>query len=189
MTKTLILVFHYDLGKSRTNAALGAAARTLPDVEIVDMQALYNAEGAFDTEAEVARLLAAGRIVLQFPVQWYATPPLLKAWQDAVLTRMFYIAYESEGRKLAGRPVLVVATAGNTPDAYTSAGMNLFPLAELLRPLQATAHRCGLIWSEPFLVYRANKLADAELESEAHRYAKHLREWSGASSAQPAVAA
>lgn len=34
-----------------------------------------------------------------FLIQWYSTPPLLKAWQDAVLTRMYYIAYESEGRQ------------------------------------------------------------------------------------------
>lgn len=99
MTRTLVLLFHPDLGRSRANVVLAKAAAALPGVQVVDMQAacpdgldLYR-----DGEAEAARLLAADRIVLQFPVQWYSTPPLLKAWQDAVLTRMFYIAYEAEG--------------------------------------------------------------------------------------------
>ena len=123
------------------------------------------------------RLLSARRVVLQFPVQWYATPPLLKAWQDAVLTRMYYMAYASEGRHLEGTPLLVVATAGNVPEAYTPTGQNLLALADLLHPLHATAHRCGLPWAEPFLVYRAGKMGAAELAGEAARYAARLRAW------------
>jgi len=83
MTKTLILLFHPDLKQSKANGALAAAAAQLPDVEIIDMQALY-ADGIDfyrDGEREAARLLTAGRIVLQFPIQWYSTPPLLKAWR------------------------------------------------------------------------------------------------------------
>ena len=119
-------------------------------------------------------LLAAERIVLQFPVQWYSTPPLLKAWQDAVLTRMFYIHHEAEGAKLAGRPFLIAASAGNVPEAYTPSGANLFSLRDLLKPLQATAHRCALAWQEPFLIYDTRR-ADAEaLEAAADHYVTRL---------------
>ena len=55
-----------------------------------------------DGEREAAGLLSADRIVLQFPIQWYSTPPLLKAWQHAVLTRMYYVAYESESESGGG---------------------------------------------------------------------------------------
>lgn len=168
MTKTLILLFHPAFAGSRANRALLDAAATLPGIEIVDMQALYP-DGRVDADAEVARLIAADRIVLQFPVQWYATPPLLKAWQDAVLTRMFYIAFETEGAKLAGKPLLVVATAGSVEAAYAPGGANRFPLRELLRPLEATAHRCALAWAEPFLVYDARR-ADAEALEAAGAY-------------------
>jgi len=178
MSKTLILVFHPDLSRSKANAALAAAAARLPDVEIVDMQALYPA-GIIDVDAEVRRLLTADRIVLQFPVQWYSTPPLLKAWQDAVLTRMFYIAYESEGRRLEGTPLMVAATAGNVPEAYTASGVNLFPLADLMRPLQSTASRCGLPWSEPFIVYQANRLSAGDLGEAGQCYAEALRQGRG----------
>jgi glutathione-regulated potassium-efflux system ancillary protein KefG len=184
--KTLILLFHPGLTPSKANAALAAAAANLPGVEVVNMYALYPA-GAVDVEAEVSRLRSADRIVLQFPVQWYAPPPLLRAWQDAVLTRMFYIAYETEGRRLEGTPLLVAATAGNTPDAYGPDGVNLYPLAELLRPLEAMASRCGLPWAEPFLTYRASQLNDAQMAVAADAYAQRLRNWASAETQREAA--
>jgi putative NADPH-quinone reductase len=176
MSKTTILTFHPDLQASRANAALLRAASAIDGVEQVDMQALYPG-GTVDADAEAARLLGAGRIVLQFPLQWYSTPPLLKSWQDSVLTRMYYLRYEEEGRKLEGTPLMVAATAGNTPENYSAHGSAGFTLAELLRPLQATAHRCLLPWAEPFLLYRANQLDDAALEAAGEAYAAHLRRW------------
>ena len=174
--KTLILVFHPALARSKANAALADAAAALPDTDVVDMQALYP-DGVVDADREVTRLLAADRIVLQFPIYWYSTPPLLKAWQDAVLTRMYYIAYETEGRRLKGTPILVVATAGNQPEAYSPTGRNLFPLETLLSPLQATAYRCGLPWASPFLVYRSGALTDAERAEAAELYAARIEDW------------
>lgn len=173
MTQTLILLFHPDYRSSRTNRALAKAAASRPGTSVVDMHALYP-DGRIDGDAEVARLLAAERIILQFPVQWYSTPPLLKAWQDVVLTRMFYIHHETEGAKLAGRPYMIVATAGNIPEAYAPSGANLFSLRDLLKPLQATAHRCALAWQEPFLIYDARR-ADAEaLAAAAEHYVARL---------------
>lgn len=179
MTKTLILLFHPDLAHSKANAALAAAAAKLPAVEVVDMQAIYpgGIDLSKDGEREALRLLECDRIVLQFPIQWYSTPPLLKAWQDAVLTRMFYIAYESEGRMLEGTPLMVAATAGNVPDAYRPGGRNMFTMNALLAPLQATAHRCGLPWVEPFVLYQADKLSAEALDAAAVEYASTLKRW------------
>ena len=174
MTKTLILLFHPHFDRSRASRALAEGAIAAPGTEIVDMQALYP-DGCIDADAEVARLIGAGRIVLQFPVQWYSTPPLLKAWQDAVLTRMFYLAYEQEGAKLAGKPLMVAATAGNVREAYAPGGANLFSLRELLRPLEATANRCALRWEEPFLLYDAHKADDDALREAGAYYASRLR--------------
>jgi putative NADPH-quinone reductase len=173
VTGTLILLSHPDYQASRANRALASAAAALPGVELAHLEMLYP-DSQLDLQAEVARLLDARRIVLQFPVQWYSTPPLLKAWQDAVLTRMFYINATTEGALLAGRPLMVVATAGNRPGAFSAEGVNLYPLTELLRPLHATAHRCGLAWQEPFLLYNAKAASDDDLASAGLAYQQRL---------------
>ena len=173
MSDILILLSHPDFESSRANRSLIDAATSLPGVAVAHLDGLYP-DGRFDLDAEVARLLAARRIVLQFPVQWYATPPSLKAWQDSVLTRMFYINAETEGDRLAGRSFMIAATAGNRPSAYAPDGVNLFPLAELLRPLHSVAHRCGLAWQEPFLVYEAKTITAAQLADVAAAYRTRL---------------
>lgn len=179
MTKTLILLFHRDLSASTANAALAAAAAGIPGVDVIDMTALYpgGIDMVRDGEREATRMLAADRIVLQFPIQWYSTPALLKAWQDAVLTRMFYVAYEQEGRLLEGTPLMIAATAGNVPEAYRPDGRNMFPMIELLAPLRATAHRCGLGWATPFIVYEADRLAPEALDKAAADYEAALAGW------------
>ncbi|MDX3925325.1 MAG: NAD(P)H-dependent oxidoreductase [Shinella sp.] len=183
MSKTLILLFHPDLRRSKANAALAAAAAKLSDVEIADMYALYP-DGRIDADAEVRRLLSADRVVFQFPVQWYSTPPLMKAWQDMVLTRMMYIAYEAEGRKLEGTPLMVAATAGNVPEAYRPGGVNLFSMEELLRPLEATANRCGMPWQPALLLYRADRLDQTSLAIAGRDYARILDAWRRETEAQ-----
>lgn len=174
--QTTILMFHPDFAKSKANRALADAARSLPGVTVTDMTALYPG-GHVDPDAEVQRLLGAERLVLQFPVQWYSTPPLLKSWQDDVLSRMYYINPQNEGERLRDLPVMVAATAGNDPSAYTPDGVNLFPLEELMKPLHATAHRCFWRWTEPFLIYRANKSSPEELAAAGRRYAGRIENW------------
>lgn len=174
--QTTILLFHPDLAKSKANRALADAAQLLDGVTVIDMTALYP-DGHVDVNAEVKRLLAAERLVLQFPIQWYSTPPLLKTWQDDVLSRMYYINPETEGERLRDLPVMVAATAGNDPSAYTPEGVNLYPLAELLKPLHSTAHRCFWRWTNPFIIYRANKSSPEELAEAGRRYAECIESW------------
>ncbi|TWC59204.1 putative NADPH-quinone reductase [Pseudomonas sp. SJZ080] len=173
---TLILSFHPDLGRSHANRAMLDAVKDLEGVCIVDLYGLYPTDEV-NIAAEVQRLLSAKRLVLQFPVQWYSTPALLKAWQDSVLTQMYYIAYEVQGRKLEGLPIMVAATAGNTPQAYGETGVNLFPLEQLLQPLRATANRCQWAWCDPFLVYQANKLPSSELDVVAAEYRARIKQF------------
>lgn len=170
---TLILSFHPDLSESRANRSMLEAVKDLPGISVVDLYGVYPSDQV-DTALETQRLLSAKRLVLQFPVQWYSTPALLKTWQDSVLTRMYYIAYETEGRRLEGMPIMIAATAGNTHEAYSENGANGFALEQLLQPLRATAHRCQWAWSEPFLVYRANKLSGAELDVIASQYRRWI---------------
>lgn len=175
MAKTLVLIFHPDFNQSRANRVLANAIADLPGVETFDVQAAYP-DNNINTDKEVERLLAADRIVFQFPIQWYAAPPILQAWQNAVLTRMFYINYENEGRLLEGKPLFLAVTAGNTASAYRPGGANIMPLEEILNPLRVTANRCSLQWNEPFFVYEAMKASDGQLQAAGARYRKWLDE-------------
>ncbi len=192
MTRTLILLFHPDIETSTVNAALQAAARTVPGTLVVDIQARYPdgmIDGLADGEAEARVLLDADRIVLQFPVRWYSTPALLKAWQDAVLTRMYYVHAQTEGDQLVGTPLMVAATAGNTAAAYGRGGANHFTMDELLAPLKATALRCGLPWHPPHLVFRAGRLEPAELAAASDSYVRALQDFIAATPARVRQAA
>ena len=174
--KTLILSCHPDPSRSRANEALLAAA--VPCATVVRLAHEYP-EGAIDAARESARVLAHDAIVLQFPLQWYAPPALLKDWLDAVLTRMVYVHADTEGRLLAGRKLLVAVTAGAPEDAYGPAGRNGFTLAQLLRPLQATALRCDLRWQPPFVAYDMREPAPAALAAAGERYAGVLAALTG----------
>jgi putative NADPH-quinone reductase len=173
VTQTLILLFHPNIEKSKANSALRSAAQTVAGTLLVDIQARYP-DGVIDAladgEVEARALLEADRIVLQFPLQWYSTPALLKAWQDAVLTRMYYMYADTEGDKLAGTPLMIAATAGNTSAAYGRCGTNHFTIDELLAPLKATALRCSLPWHPPHLLFEAANLEPARLAAAGASY-------------------
>jgi glutathione-regulated potassium-efflux system ancillary protein KefG len=175
-TVTQILLFHPNIERSTANAALARAAAGLRHVEIADMAALYPAgiDMERDSEREAARLLRADRIVLQFPMQWYSTPALMKQWQDIVLTRMAYIYGDTEGAGLAGKPLMVAATMGAEESTYRPEGRNRFTVAELLAPLQASANRFAMDWRDPFLVFDADGLPADDLAKAGRAYGRAL---------------
>jgi glutathione-regulated potassium-efflux system ancillary protein KefG len=185
---TQILLFHPDSERSRANTALVRAAVGLHNVAIADMAALYPAGIAIehDSAREAARLLRADRIVLQFPMQWYSTPALLKQWQDVVLTRMAYMNWDTEGAGLAGKPVMVAATMGAEEATYRPEGRNRFTVAELLAPLQASANRLEMDWRHPFLMFGADALHADNLAEAGHAYTHALSRFAApASGARP----
>jgi glutathione-regulated potassium-efflux system ancillary protein KefG len=64
---------------------------------------LYDAypDWTIDVEFEQQQLKQHDLIVLQFPLQWYSVPPLLKKWMDDVLTYGF--AFGASGTALKGK--------------------------------------------------------------------------------------
>jgi putative NADPH-quinone reductase len=174
MSQLLCILAHPNFAASRANAALSAHIRRLPGAEVTDLYARYGGTQAIDVDAEAQALMAADAIVLQFPLQWYSTPSLLKEWQDQVLTQMMYVAPQTQGCRLAGKPVMVVATAGATFEDYTPGGRNGVSVSDLLLPLQAMARRCGLRWLPPFVVYDTRNLGDEALAEAGESLLMHL---------------
>ncbi|MEC5193049.1 MULTISPECIES: NAD(P)H-dependent oxidoreductase [unclassified Arthrobacter] len=58
--------------------------------------------------------------------------------------------------------------------SYTPSGHNRFTMAELLRPLEVTAHLCGLDLAEPLVLHSAYRVTPDELAAHAARYRELL---------------
>lgn len=181
MSKTLLLLFHPNFDGSRANRSLVNHAKTVDGLEVINMQELYP-DNQIDLKIEINRILQADRIIIQFPLQWYSVPSLLRVWQNKVLTNMFYLKYESQGKYLEGTPLLVTTTAGNVSKAYSPEGINLFSIEEILNPLRAMANRCSLPWADPFYLFESNSAKDTVLDEHGAAYAKYIKSWIESSS-------
>ncbi|MDT3399112.1 NAD(P)H-dependent oxidoreductase [Streptomyces sp. B1866] len=168
---TLVLLAHPRLAESRVNAALADAVRDADGVTLHDLYAAYPDLG-LDVDREQRLLREHDRIVLQFPLYWYSVPPLLKKWLDEVL--LYGFAYGTGGTALHGKSLLVATSVGGPEEVYRSGGPNRFTLAELLRPLEASAHFVGAAYQEPFAVYGTLDVGDEALAGHARRYRELL---------------
>ena len=165
--RTLVLLAHPDLTSSRVNSALADAVADLPGVSVRDLAAVRGEHG-FDVAVEQRLLVEHDTVVLQFPWYWYSVPGLLKEWMDQVLTYGF--AYGGSGNALHGKTLHVVTTTGGPDASYQRGGFNRFTMTELMRPLDATAHLCGMSLAEPFVVHGVRVLDDDALASYGARY-------------------
>ena len=165
------MLAHPALHRSRANAALLEAAQARPDITIHDLYQSY-ADFMIDVQAEQQRLLDHQLIILQFPMYWYSTPALLKEWLDMVWLHGF--AYGRQGTRLRGKTMLAAITAGGDAGAYRPGGMNRFTMNDFLRPLEATAHLCGLAWAEPFIVHESIQMTEASRRAATQTYGLRL---------------
>ncbi len=125
-------------------------------------------ENGFEAAVEQRFLVEHDSVVLQFPWHWYSVPGLLKEWMDQVLTYGF--AHGSHGTALQGETLQVVTTTGAPDASYQPDGHNRFTMSELMRPLDATAHLCGMVLADQFVVHGARTLDDDTLASYGARY-------------------
>ena len=165
---TVLIFAHPDFGASRANRALLAGLTGVPDLQIVELYALYP-NGRIDYAIERERLLCAERLILQFPLQWYSVPPLLKQWMDSVLTPLFYSEPDIAGTT-AGLGILAATTLGGPEVNYQRDGVNGMTVNDLFAPLRATSGRCNWRWQTPFALYDVRNLDDAALAQAATRY-------------------
>ena len=174
---TLVIVSHPHLATSRAHRHLHDAIAGLSGVAVRHLEGLYP-DGRIDAAAEQTAVLPATRIVFQFPFNWYSTPPMLKAWQDEVLAVGF--AYGPGGTRMRGKQLQLVLTAGGARESYRPGGHNQFQVADLLKPLLATAHFVGMSVLPPLVLYHVPNVpgipvpADADARIDA--FARHYRD-------------
>lgn len=170
--KTMVIVSHPDLSKSRANHALLEALPKHTDIHVRDLYQEYP-DWQIDADREKQLLLAYDRIVLQFPFYWYSSPPLLKKWFDDVLTPGW--AYGPGGEHLKGKEFIVVTTAGGTDKSFQAGGDNWFTISELLKPIHLTIAHCHGTFLPPFVVYNANRASQEQLKAEGIRFAEYIQ--------------
>ena len=156
--KTLVLVFHPNMAASRVNRALAERAESLGDDVVV--RRMYDLYPGFriDIAAEQQAMEAADRIVLQFPMYWFSSPPLLKKWT---------------GNALAGKELLVACSPGSSK--YGRESDYIYTVHEFLRPFQASANLCSLTYLKPFLTIGAMAISDEDLAKRVEDYETTLK--------------
>jgi glutathione-regulated potassium-efflux system ancillary protein KefG len=171
LTPILILFAHPAFERSRVHRQLVEAAAELPGVTFHD---LYEAYPDFDVDVRREQELLAANdvIVLQHPLFWYSTPPLVKQWEDLVLEHGW--AYGTGGTALRGKRLLSAISAGGPERAYRPGGYNRFSLRQLLTPLEQTARLCGMEYLPPFVVFGTHRLGEEEIGEAARGYRRLL---------------
>jgi glutathione-regulated potassium-efflux system ancillary protein KefG len=87
---------------------------------------------------------------------------------DQVLTYGF--AYGTGGDALRGKRLIVATSTGGPESSYGPSGHNRFTMAELMRPIEATAHLCGMVLEAPLVVHGARVVDEAALAAHGASY-------------------
>lgn len=154
--KKIIFSFHDNWNNSRVNKTL---SEELSNVVYVDKD--------FNVEEHQALLQGHDHIVLQYPVQWFYGPTLLKEWLDKVLSYGF--AYGGQ-YALEGKNIHFAVTLGGVEDAYQKDGANGVTVEDILQPMLATVRYIKAIPGDIFKVHNVFGLDGESLTSEKQRY-------------------
>ncbi|CVA60798.1 General stress protein 14 [Serratia marcescens] len=119
--KTLVVVTHPDIANSVVNKRWLEELRRYPERYTVHELHQAYPDWQIDVAQEQRLIEAHDNIVLQFPIFWFSSPPLLKKWLDDVLT--YGWAYGSRsGYKMQNKKLALAVTAGVRAEDYARDG-------------------------------------------------------------------
>jgi glutathione-regulated potassium-efflux system ancillary protein KefF len=173
----LVVEAHPYPSRSRAGAALLAAIRGTPELELRSLYDLYP-DFDIDIAAEQEALARAGLVVWLHPVFWYTTPALMKHWFDEVLTGGW--AHGPGGDALKGKDCLWVPSTGGDQAAYSPEGRHAQPFGAYSPVIEQTARYCGMNWLAPMIVYGAHEVTDDVLARSGRELRARLDAWSAA---------
>ncbi|KRN97732.1 NADPH-quinone reductase (modulator of drug activity B) [Levilactobacillus paucivorans] len=165
--KTLVLVAHPHLADSSSQQFL---KESLPATGI-DWEWL-DGQQAIDVDREQTKLRQADRVILQFPLYWFAAPASLKQWEDTVLTRKF--VYGDHRYPLADKELGVVVTTGMPGKAFQRGGAEGITLDAALAPLAAVTQRAKMTWLPTLAIHQFGYLNESEKLQLVIRYQRYL---------------
>lgn len=176
--RTLIILAHPNIEKSVVNQAwLKALQASELEVTVHRLYEVYPQGGPLNVEAEQALVREHDSIVWQFPFYWFSTPPLLKQWQDEVLTHDFAYGHAEGQRQLTGKRIGMAISAGIKQEDYMTSGRYRYSLDELLRPLEVTIRYIEAVPVQPWVFYGAEHDIDpSQLTENAQNCLGYLRQ-------------
>ncbi|HBQ85038.1 MAG TPA: NAD(P)H oxidoreductase [Syntrophomonas sp.] len=171
--KTLVIVAHPNIEKSKINKRWIEELKKHPDHYTVhELYTVYPDE-KIDVKAEQKLVEAHGTLILQFPVQWFNCPPLLKKWLDEVV--LFGWAFDYDGGEFTNRTVALAVTAGIKEEDYSETGRYHITLEQLLAPFQTTFLYTQANYKSFFAFYGAEEEPSAEtIDKSAQEYLSFL---------------
>jgi putative NADPH-quinone reductase len=169
--KTLVIVGHPDLNSSRISKAWTEALKQQKDITVHVLSEAYP-DRNIDIAKEQALLDGHDRIIFQYPLYWYSTPPILKQWFDEVLE--YGWAFGPGGEHLQGKEIGIAISTVGTAASYQPGGYNLFTIRDIAKPVEALVNHVGALYLQPFALHNANRVTDEEIEGSTAAYLKHL---------------
>lgn len=127
----------------------------MKDVSVLNLWERYAAQDFRLTETQlqenVQMMLAADRVVLQFPMYWYNVPWCVKRWVDQVFSA---ISFSDLKDRMAGKELAVAITTGSPSTAYQHVCDNGRALAENITwAYRGSAEYLGMRFRGTFFLY------------------------------------
>lgn len=167
--KTLIILSHSSFESSVVNKALAEAAGSVKNVTIRHLERMYGHDAEkINVEEEQAALLAADKIIFQFPVYWFNMPPMLKAYMDRVFLHGW--AYGTGGDKVKGKILQAAVSTGAPKEAYDNPSVS-----DVFLMLSASAGYMGMKYAEPFATYGCQGMFSEQLAENVKSYVAMLQ--------------
>ncbi|WP_261300604.1 NAD(P)H-dependent oxidoreductase [Paenibacillus andongensis] len=177
--KTLVIVTHPNIETSNWNKAWLEEFRKHNDITVQELYKTYPDE-KIDVFKEQQLIESHDRIIFQYPLYWYSTPPLLKKWFDEVL--LYGWAYGPDAANTKGKEIGVAISTYGTEASYQASGSNRFTLQEILRPVEALVHFIHATYLPHFSLNDASNITEERLAKSSKDYIHHIR------TVKPAVA-
>ncbi|MCI3984850.1 NAD(P)H-dependent oxidoreductase [Bacillus vallismortis] len=171
--KILVLAVHPHMETSVVNKAWTEELSQHKNITVRELYKEYPDE-AIDVAKEQQLCEQYDRIVFQFPFYWYSSPPLLKKWQDLVLT--FGWAFGAEGNALHGKELMLAVSTGSEAEKYQAGGANHYSISELLKPFQATSNLIGMKYLPPYVFYGVKYATQEEIALSAKRLTEYIQQ-------------
>ncbi|SDS07357.1 Putative NADPH-quinone reductase (modulator of drug activity B) [Paenibacillaceae bacterium GAS479] len=177
MKKTLVIVTHPNIDTSVVNKRWVEELRKYPEKYTV--HELYKAypDEKIDVKKEQQLVEEYENIVLQFPMYWVSSPPLLKKWFDEVWTHGW--AYGSQGHAFKNKKVALAISLGAQETDFTKEVLG-HELDEVLLPFKMNFEFVEAVYLPPFTFYSAEYAIEKnldllnQLESNARDYIQFL---------------